>query len=137
MNEVFPGLEGVNPYYVENAEPGVNTNCVSCANATQARLTGQDANAVASPSSGYANLNALLPSAPFGFGAPTTPASVVTEMLQAGDGTVRPLIISQPGGVSHVINAINSGGQVYFVDSQMGSIVTLQPNLSVRLGNAP
>jgi hypothetical protein len=137
MSEVFPELNGVNPFYVENAGPGVNTNCVSCTNAVQARLTGQDANAVASPSNGYANLNGLLPSAPFGFGAPTTPASVVTEMLQAGDGAVRPLVISQPGGVSHVINAINSGGQVYFVDSQIGKIVTLQPNLSVRLGNAP
>lgn len=111
MNEVFLELNGVNPFYVENAGVGVNTNCVSCANASQARLTGQDPGAFASPSSGYANVNALLPSAPFGFGAPTTPVSVISEMLQAGDGEARPLIITQLGGADHVINVVNSGGQ--------------------------
>ncbi len=137
MNEVFPELNGVNPYYVENAGPGVNTNCVSCVNATQARLTGQDPNAVASPSNGYSNLTGLLPSAPFGFGEVTSSRSVVSEMQAAGNGATRPLIIMQPGNALHVINVVNSGGQVYFIDPQIGKIVTLQPNVPVRLGNAP
>jgi len=136
MKSVFPQLEGVNPFYVEGAAPGVNTNCVSCANAVQARLTGQNAEAVANPPSGYANLNALLPSAPFGFGDPTTPQAVVAEMQQAGSGATRPVIIEQ-NGVDHVINVVNQNGKVYFIDGQMGAIVTLKPNVTVKLGNAP
>jgi hypothetical protein len=66
-----------------------NTNCVSCVNAAQQRLTGQNPNAVASPSTGYANQNALLPSAPFGFGNSTSPISVIAEMQQAGNGAAR------------------------------------------------
>jgi hypothetical protein len=137
MNELLPELRGVNPHYVENAGGGININCVSCVNATQARLTGQDLNAVASRPNGYANQNELLPSAPFGFGEVTNPASVVSEMLMAGEGTARPLIIIQAGNVQHVINVVNKGGQVHFVDSQIGKIVTLQPDIPVRLGNAP
>ncbi|MFM0081658.1 filamentous hemagglutinin N-terminal domain-containing protein [Paraburkholderia sediminicola] len=133
MGKVFPELAGVNPYYVEDAAVGVNTNCVSCVNAAQQRLTGQNPSAVASPSTGYANMNALLPSSPFGFEAPAAPSAVVNEMLQAGDGATRPLIIQQ-GGVDHVITVTNRGGQVYFIDPQMGQIVTLQPNVLARLG---
>lgn len=78
-------------------------------------------------------MNALLPSSPFGFEAPATPSAVINEMSQAGDGATRPLIIQQ-GGVDHVITVTNRGGQVYFIDPQMGQIVTLQPNVLARLG---
>ena len=78
----------------------------------------------------------MLPSAPFGFGDATTPQAVITEMQQAGSGATRPVIIEQ-NGVDHVINVVNHGGQVYFVDTQMGMIVTLKPNVVVKLGNAP
>jgi hypothetical protein len=67
----------------------------------------------------------------------TDPSALGSTYIPAGDGAARPLLILQPGGVSHVINAVNSGGQVYFIDSQMGQIVKLQPNIPVRLGNAP
>lgn len=133
MESVFPELKGVNPHYVEDAAVGVNTNCASCVNAAQQRLTGQNPNAVASPSAGYANQNALLPSAPFGFGSATNPASVIAEMQQAGNGVARPLIVQQ-NGVDHVINVVNRNGQIYFVDTQIDRIVTLQPNVVVRLG---
>jgi len=133
MESVFPELKGVNPHYIEDAAAGVNTNCTSCVNAAQQRLTGQNPNAIASPSAGYAKQNALLPSAPFGFGNATTPASVITEMQQAGSGAARPLLIQQ-NGVYHTINVVNRNGQVYFVDTQLGQIVTLQPNVVVQLG---
>jgi hypothetical protein len=129
----FPELNGVNPHYVENAGPGVNTNCVSCVNAAQQRLTGQASDAVADATK-YSNQNGLLPSAPFGFGPTTTPAGVVEELIQAGTGTTRPLIIQQPGNIQHVINVVNRDGIVYFIDSQMGQIVTLHPNIPVKLG---
>lgn len=111
--------------------------CVSCVNATQARLTGRDPNATANPSAGYSSQNGLLPSAPFGFDGVTNPASVISEMQTAGNGAARPLIILQPGHVQHVINVVNQDGQVYFIDSQIGKVITLQPNISVRFGNAP
>ena len=133
MESIFPELKGVNPHYVEDAAAGVNTNCVSCVNAAQQRLTGQNPNAVATPSAGYANQNALLPSAPFGFGSSTNPASVVAEMQQAGNGAVRPLIVQQ-SGVDHVINVANRNGQIYFIDTQLGQIVRPQPDVVVKLG---
>ncbi len=130
----FPELVGVNPHYVENAAAGVNTNCISCVNAAQKRLTGQSAEAVAEKTK-YGNRNDLLPSAPFGFGSTTTPSAVIEEMLAAGNGAARPLIIEQPGAVQHVINVVNRNGKIYFIDSQMEKIVTLRPNLPVILGN--
>jgi hypothetical protein len=133
LDAEFPQLSGVNPNYVEGAGPGVNTNCVSCVNAAQQRLTGVSPSATADVT-GYANQNGLLPSAPFGFDAATTPDAVINEMLEAGDGAARPLIIQQPGNVQHVINVVNQNGQVYFIDTQMGQIVTLQPNIPVQLG---
>ena len=134
MGTQFPELEGVNPHYVEGAGPGVNTNCVSCVNASQARLTGTDPTAVASPSSGYANQNALLPSAPLELQPATSVAAITEQMTEAGNGAVGVVYIQQPSGVAHVINVVNQGGQVFFVDTQMGQIVTLKPDLIVQLG---
>ncbi|MFC5475790.1 filamentous hemagglutinin N-terminal domain-containing protein [Paraherbaspirillum soli] len=135
MEEVFPELKGVNPHYVENAGAGVNTNCVSCVNATQQRLTGLNPAAVADPSKGYGKFNDLLPSAPFGFEREAmNSAAVEAEMLQRGSGAVSPVVIQQPGGVMHVVNVVNRNGQVYFVDPQMGSIVTIRQNVPLFLG---
>jgi hypothetical protein len=55
-------------------------------------------------------------------------------MISEGSGAVGVVLIKQPGGPSHVINVVNQRGQVYFVDTQMGQIVTLKPNLIVQLG---
>jgi filamentous hemagglutinin len=134
LETVFPELKGVNPYYIEDAAVAVNTNCISCVNAAHQRLTGQNPAAVANPSKGYGTPNDLLPSSPLGFGEVTTPAAVVKEMLQAGNGVARPLIIEQNNGISHVINVVNRNGQVYFIDPQIGKIVTLQQNINVKLG---
>jgi RHS repeat-associated protein len=134
LDKEFPGLVGVNPHYVPGAPPGTNTNCVSCANAGQARLTGANPAAVAEPSRGYAHPNELLPSAPFGFGQATTVASVKADLLQAGDGAVGVVRVLQGGNIEHVINATNRGGIVYFLDVQSGHIVELNPNVQVRLG---
>ena len=134
MEEVFPELNGVNPHYVEDAMIGTNTNCASCANATQARLTGKDIEAVANPSKGYANKNDLLPSAPFGFNQITTVAEVEQAMVKAGNDAVGVVIIHQAGDVAHVINTVNKNGVVYFIDAQMGKIVQLRPGLKLELG---
>ena len=134
METQFPQLKGLNPHYVEGAGPGINTNCVACVNAAQERLTGANPTAVASPSTGYVGFNALLPSAPAGFQDATSVAAVTQQMAAAGDGAVGVVWIQQPGAVSHVINVVNQGGKIYFIDAQMGKIVTLNPNLTVRLG---
>ena len=134
MTDEFPELAGVNPYYVDGAGPGVNTNCVSCVNATVDRLTGRNPNAVAGASNGYGRPNDLLPLAPFGFRSPTNPANVTNELVAQGDGAVAVVRIQQAGPVEHVIVGVNRGGTVHFIDPQLGSIVDLQPNLTVIPG---
>ena len=135
MTDVFPELEGVNTYYIQNAAKGVNTNCVSCANAAQLRLTGQDPLALAGPSNGYGRFSDLYPSAPLGYSAPTNVTAITREMTEAGSGAVGTVVINQgAGNVFHVINVVNRNGRVYFVDAQLGGVVELQPSLVVRLG---
>ncbi|WP_348645978.1 toxin glutamine deamidase domain-containing protein [Rhizobium esperanzae] len=134
MEEEFPELAGVNPHYVEGAGPGVNTNCVSCVNATVDRLTGRNPNAVADPSSGYGVPNDLNSSAPFGFSKSTSPANVTTRLLSEGDGAIAVVRIQQTGAVEHVIVGVNRSGTVRYIDPQLGSVVELQPNLTVIPG---
>jgi Papain fold toxin 1, glutamine deamidase len=135
LGDVFPELVGVNAHYVPGAPPGTNVNCVSCANAAQARLSGLDAEATALPSARYGTPNDLLQSAPLGFQVPTTVAAVEQQMIAAGDGAYGLVRIIQPNSeIEHVVNVVNRNGTVYFVDTQIGRIVTLPPNTVVRLG---
>jgi Papain fold toxin 1, glutamine deamidase len=134
LGDVFPELVGVNPHYVPGAPAGTNTNCASCANAAQARLSGLDVEATALPSGRYAGQNDLLPSAPLGFQPPTTVAAIEQQMLAAGDGAYGVVLIGPENTTQHVINVVNRNGVVYFVDTQLGRIVTLPPNVEVRLG---
>ena len=131
----FPELRGVNPHYVENASVGVNTNCVSCVNAADARLRGADPSAVASPSGGYKGPNDLLPSIPFGFRPEILSSSqIAAELLAAGNGARGVVLIMQPGGLNHVVNAVNHAGSVYFIDPQIGRVVDIRPDVKLRLG---
>ena len=57
-------------------------------------------------------------------------------MLARGEGATHPLIIQQAGGPSHVVTTTVSNGNVFFIDGQMGTIVTLRPNVVVKLGNS-
>ena len=135
MTDEFPELAGVNPHYVDGAGPGVNTNCVSCVNATVDRLTGRNPDAVAGPSNGYGVPNDLNPSAPWGFRQPTSPANVTNELLSQGDGAISVVGIQQSGtDIEHVIVGVNRGGTVHYIDPQLGAIVDLQPNLTVIPG---
>jgi len=135
LADEFPELVGVNPHYVPDAPPGVNTNCISCANATQQRLLGTDPYTVANPSGGhYGSPNDLLPSAPFGFQPVTTAAEVSARMLEYGNGSVGVLRIQQGGPIEHVINVVNRNDTVYFIDSQSGHIVNIKPDVPVLLG---
>jgi hypothetical protein len=134
LADVFPELVGVNPHYVPGAPPGTNVNCASCANAAQARLSGLDAEATALPSGRYAAPSDLFQSVPLGFQPPTTVAAIEQQMLAAGDGAYGLVLIGPEGATQHVINVVNRDGTVYFVDTQLGRIVTLPPNVEVRLG---
>ena len=44
------------------------------------------------------------------------------------------VLIERAGGVSHVINVVNQKGVIYFVDTQMNTIIALKSDLFVRLG---
>ncbi|HEY4162469.1 MAG TPA: toxin glutamine deamidase domain-containing protein [Dongiaceae bacterium] len=131
----FPELAGINPHYVEGARPGVNTNCVSCVLATQRRLTGKNLEAIATPNDGYGGPDSILPEFPFGFRTgTTTPAAIEEELRSAGNGATGVVYIGQAKNVGHVLNVVNRHGTIYFIDSQLGRIVTLAPNLTVGFG---
>jgi Papain fold toxin 1, glutamine deamidase len=134
LGDVFPELVGVNPHYLPNAPSGTNVNCFSCANAAQARLSGLDAEATALPSTRYGGMADLYPSVPLGFQPPTTVAAIEQQMVAAGNGAYGLVLIGPEGATQHVINVMNRDGVVYFVDTQLGRIVTLPPNVEVRLG---
>ena len=112
----------------------MNTNCVFCANATQQRLLGQDITAIAKPSMGYGTPSDLLPSAPYGFEAPTTAANIETQLIELGHGATGVVRIDQGHNLEHVINITNRNGQVYFIDGQSGQIVIPKQNIKMRLG---
>jgi Papain fold toxin 1, glutamine deamidase len=134
LGDVFPELVGVNVHYVPGAPPGTNVNCFSCANAAQARLSGLDLEATALPSTRYGGMADLYPSAPLGFQPPTIVAAIEQQMLAAGNGAYGLVLIGPEGATQHVINVVNRDGIIYFVDTQLGRIVTLPPNVEVRLG---
>jgi len=83
---------------------------------------------------GYCRYRDLNPSAPMGFFSTTTPPAVIEEMLRAGHGAARIVVIEQPGNIFHAINVANKNGHVHFIDTQMGKIVTLRADIPVRLG---
>jgi hypothetical protein len=131
---IFPELRGVNPHYVEGAGLGVNTNCVSCVIAADARLTGRIPNAIAARTGYSRSLNDLLPAAPYGFGPEINVAQATATLLARGERATTPLVIIQPHS-QHTINGVVRNGKVIWVDTQMNKIVTLNPNVTVRLGN--
>ena len=135
VEEVFPELKGVNPHYVPNAPFGTNINCVECVNATAKRLTGENPNAIARMADRYFNDMDLLPGMPFGFlKGVSTPEQAILTMKEAGHGSVGVVVVSQPSGIGSSINIVNSNGEIYFIDSQIGKIVELNPNLTIRMG---
>ena len=69
-----------------------------------------------------------------GFSRPTSPANVTTRLLSEGDGAIAVVRIQQGGPVEHVIVGVNRGGTDSYIDAQLGSVVQLQPNLTVIPG---
>ncbi|TXH31982.1 MAG: hypothetical protein E6Q98_26120 [Rhodospirillaceae bacterium] len=134
METVFPQI-APNPHWVDNAGLGVNTNCVSCVTAAYLRLSGKDPTAVPNPSKGYSPFYDLLPILPAGFlKGNMTLKEIEVEMHDAGDGALGVVAIHLGGDKYHVINAMTKGDKVYFIDPQLGKIVTLKRGLELRLG---
>jgi hypothetical protein len=135
---VFQELAGINKYWVEGGGPGVN--CASCAMATADRLSGANTTALAAPNSRpISGTNEFLPNAPFGFQGVTTPSSIQEAILAGGNGARGIVLIGEYNAAGswvgqHAINVVNRDGVVYFIDAQIGKIVFLKPNLSVKLG---
>jgi hypothetical protein len=55
-------------------------------------------------------------------------------MVELGDGAMGIVRIHQKGEIEHVVQVVNRGGQVTFIDTQAGQVVTLRPDLRVQLG---
>lgn len=64
----------------------------------------------------------------------STPEQAILAIKEAGHGSVGAVVISQSSGIQHAINIVNRNGKIYFIDSQIGKIVELNPNLTVRMG---
>ncbi len=95
---------------------------------------GIDMNAVAEKSTRYGTMKELVPSAPWGFHMRNLNVDEVkTIMREAGDGFATALLLNQ-GPIKHVINVINKNGEIYFVDTQIGKIVELNPNVILDVG---
>ncbi|MBB5574991.1 MULTISPECIES: hypothetical protein [Rhizobium] len=97
-----------------------------------ARLAG-DADAVATP--GVAQdawfLNV------FGLRKPATVDEAVAKIIKYDEPYGAVVIDQGPDVARHVVGFINQGGNVIFVDPQMGKIVTLKPTLKVEVGTPP
>jgi Papain fold toxin 1, glutamine deamidase len=135
MTEVFPELDGVNPFWRTEAR---DVNCVSCVNAVTSRLSGEDINAVARPNrQGYSGPFGLDPTA-FSFETMSV-SEAIRRMTIAGDGAIGAIQITLFKDASgnetrHAISVVNKGGNVYFIDAQRGDIVTMQRDYSISFG---
>lgn len=130
IEDLFPELAGINQGY--KTIEGTTTNCVSCVNAFMARLAG-DTDAVATPGAAqdawFLNV--------FGLRKPTTVDEAIAKIVKY-DEPYGAVVIDQGTDVTrHVVGFINQGGNVIFVDPQMGKVVTLKPTLKVEVGTPP
>ncbi|MNC79527.1 hypothetical protein D3C75_1320300 [compost metagenome] len=55
-------------------------------------------------------------------------------MIKEGNGASGIVLIQQSNGIEHAINVVNRNGSIYYIDSQMGKIVELNPNSVLKLG---
>jgi hypothetical protein len=127
-------LDGLNPGYVENGGPGVNTNCELCAVAFFKRLSGRDLNAVARTTTGRTNGDAIFEL----MGKPDTGLSLddIEQMLLSNDlyPKVGFVLIDQGYRNFHAVNYIKLRRNIIYVDPQMGKVVQLKRDLKVEVG---
>jgi len=71
-----------------------------------------------------------------GFQSSTTVSGATADIVAAGNGAYGALTIEQ-SGVDHVIGFLNNGGQVIYIDPQLGKVVTLSPSATVKIGFPP
>ena len=114
---VAGSIRGVNP--LRSA-----TNCVNCAIATDATLSGGAASALPSGPTSISVLEKM-----FGgrFASVSGPGAIESQLLSAGSGS-RGIVFGSRGAgqVGHVFNAINQNGVVRFLDGQIGSAASLE-----------
>jgi len=111
-------ISGVNPID-ELGSDGRTNNCVNCAVATDATLSGSPAVALKSKR----GLPVGLLEQHYGskFGAPTTLTDIAQAMQEAGSGARGIVHASRGlGRVGHVFNVVNQDGTVRFLDGQTG-----------------
>ncbi|NPU94665.1 MAG: hypothetical protein HPY82_22360 [Gammaproteobacteria bacterium] len=134
MDAEFPELVGINPHWVPDGGPGVNTNCMSVAICVYKTLNGDPQVA---EQTGYAGRNALLPYQGMG-GTEYVLPDLLSFVANAPDGHVGFVEIfvgATPDGRNtlwHVINAIKRDGELYFVDAQRGEIVEISPDRDLK-----
>jgi len=130
--DLLPGEEGAAQAAAEGAGSGLQAlgsrinpaglmdNCGSCAVALDRTLGGAAASAIDSgilKAGEVAEVYGKL-----GFSSYPSAASIEQALLRAGDGA-RGIVLGGygPGQVGHFFNAVNQGGTVVFLDSQIGA----------------
>jgi RHS repeat-associated protein len=110
---------------------GSTQNCVNCAIAVDATLAGRPASAL--PGS-VTPISVLEKTFGTTFGSPTSIGNIENQLLRAGNGS-RGIVFgeSASGGVGHVVNAVNQGGVVRFLDGQRGVSAIFQGFKNFRL----
>lgn len=79
--------------------------------------------------------NGLLETIPLGYDTSIkTPAQAIKFMMEQPNGAIGAVVIEQPSGISHTISIVKRNGEVYFIDPQIGKVVTLKDNLSISFG---
>ena len=102
---------------------GSDQNCTNCALATDATLRGNPTSAL--PNQFADRIGANLGDLQSSMGSKFIPGSLypdeVTALLEQGGQGATGVVASQPaGGAGHVVNGVNSHGQVVYVDGQTG-----------------
>ena len=112
-DEVFPPLSGINP-------TGGTSNCVACVNAGKSTLNGRPTTAPNSPS--------MIPEEVLGPRLLVNPSldDVARHLPSSGNHG----IVQVPGGRydTHMLNVINDGGNIRYVDPQRGGAIVPSPS---------
>lgn len=92
-------------------------NCVNCAVATDATLSGAPASALLSGPKAISVLEEFYGGT---FKAVSGQAEIASILSGAGNGARGIVFGARNGGVGHVFNGVNQGGTIRFLDGQSG-----------------
>ena len=105
---------------IRNVNPtGGGVNCVNCAIASEYTLRGSAASAL--PASGPLPINLITREFGGSFAPVSGPMEIGSILSRSGNGASG-VVFGQGTGMNHVWNAVNQGGNIRFLDGQIGGL---------------